>query len=266
VKKSRKFVNSAIAIFALLVLTVAVWRVGEISRHASASGAADPMTPVPIVLKGSYTERSVTLRVPPAYLKRAEGSRGGQQEIVSVRAALPNMEPEPRYPDIRGTDPTAVDPALLAILNNAIDISIGPPLIPGRISDFAAKRNQLTSSPYLRLMESDNYGLIRADDITCTPELRAAIARSKNADLQCVPSSYSHFVTRESDMVSVWITCLPETSFRFGCIAYSSCSGLRVDFVFRRSQISQWRYIQGSVCSLVDRFVSPDESSGPVDE
>jgi hypothetical protein len=188
----------------------------------------------------------------------AKDRRGGQKEIISVRAALPDMEPAPTYPDIRGTDPAAVDPALLAALNNAVWISIGPPLTHGRVLDWTAKRTELTSSPYLRIKDSDNYGLIRADDITCTPELRAAIARSKNADLQCVPSSYSHFVTREPDVASVYIKCDIEFDFRYGCSAISSCSALRVDFVFRKSQMSQWRDIHGRVCSLVERFIAPE--------
>jgi hypothetical protein len=250
----------------MLVLSVALWRVTEGSRHASSSGTADPMRPVTIILKGSYSDRSVALRVPRAYLIDAKDRRGGQKEIVSVRAALPDMEPAPTYPDIRGTDPAAVDPALLAEFNNQVRISIGPPLAPGRTRDFAAKRTELTSSPYLRIKDSDNYGLIRADDITCTPELRAAIARSKNADLQCVPRSESHFVTRESDVASVYMRCDVEFNFRFGCIAHSSCSGLRVNFVFRHSQIAQWRYIQGRVCSLVDRFIASKSGQTLVEE
>jgi hypothetical protein len=242
----------------MLVLSAALWRVAGGSRHASASGTADPMMPVTIILKGSYSDRSVALRVPRAYLIDARDRRGGRKEIISVRAALPDMEPAPTYPDIRGTDPAAVDPALLAALNNAVRISIGPPLAPGRVLDFAAKRTELTSSPYLRIKDSDNHGLIRADDITCTPELRAAIERTKNTDIACVPRSESHFVTRESDVASVYIRCDIEFNFRFGCIAHSSCSGLRVNFVFRHSQIAQWRYIQGRVCSLVERFIAPE--------
>lgn len=220
---------------------------------------------VDIALDNDVTRKTLRLRVPKAYMVRAENWRGGKQRYITIETQLPDMKPAPAFPKIEGAPGSKEQEDSIRRFKNGVTLD----LWSGNANVDVAKRNILArlSNERRRVGAPTKYmekssgieGLRRFDEWACRQAESTTTNKTAGREQEdCRDWFYEHYFG-VTDGAYFYAICpvwdKPTLGFRLGCQVKSTFRTHGLDYGLRYSELHRWREFDGKIRELLDSFV-----------
>lgn len=226
---------------------------------------------IDVTLRDTEREGELNLRIPQAYMVRAQEMRGGVLETLSLETRLPDLAAAPALPKVEGDPVSPEYQRALVEFNNGIAIYLTNAYVdsdwtlgrPRRnwLAALSADRNSGRAIAY-DLIDDDYAGLLFYKQVTCSaPEPGAGVAAGEP---NCLDAYREHYLSKDEARPTVYVVCevwdLPTLTYRLGCTAATTYRGFQVTYVLRHSQLSRWPEFDSGVRQLLDGFVTDNSA------
>jgi hypothetical protein len=255
-RSPRPSLAATLIVVALALVMLFLWygrRMSEAILPGMNSARTTSMEPADLLLRDPDDETELRLRIPKAYMTRAENWRGGAQQFIWIETALPQLQPA----------------AAASSLNNGVYITLqneradwaGDSARERWLKTYSVDRHSGSYVAY-ELVNQDEFGLTFYKSLACRPPEPAGANAVAEPQWQCHDSHREYYVSNEGDPV-VHISCHAENTSgagleRVGCQARTSFRGFTLSYVFRSTELSRWQEFDSAVRRLLGNFLVTD--------
>lgn len=257
-----------------VVLFSGIWR-SEILRYGGEGERYITKKPLEIKWKNLDAQKELRLRIPADYVSRIytqdENSpdassyiRHGGVEIISLEFYLPDLKPRVGGADslrvVRGDSPAY--PKFLEELSRQVTVNLSAKSITSpdqfRKNQYKAIQHDIRKNSLYRL--ADFHGLEHYRHKGCgTPEEKAAVNKGSikddSAPEGCWDTSNDEIFVSQTDTAGGYYLCERHNDNpNVGCQAYVSFDGWDMEYIFRKSQLADWKSIDSAVRQVLNSF------------
>lgn len=270
-EKIRGLRHSVVAVSMIVVLILVIlllWfgrRMSEAILPGMNSARTTSMEPVALILRDSEDNQELRLRVPKAYLTKAQNWRGGSQRFIWIETALPALNPTPAVSTPPRPDSPEYsrwladsDGGIYIVIENAYSRLPASVVRERWLKNYAVDRNSRANVAY-ELISDHEFGLAGYRSLACHPRAPSTDQPVGEQEWQCQKGDSEYYVSNEGDP-PVHIVCHLDGATgiwqaRRGCQVYTSFGGFTLRYIFRRTQLSRWQEFDSGVRKLLESFL-----------
>lgn len=211
------------------------------------------MEPIDIHLLGAITGDGVHLRIPKSYMTNKRNWAGGEQtESVKIETRLPELQPAKALYRAKGDEGSAEYEAGLKKRQNGVFVTIKPGVIRDDTKRSFEDNNYRWYQRKYLLQTEEKFGLEHFYEQSCKTETDQSGKESE----RCWFLIDEYFVAKHEDKKKwkfFWCS-RPEMNPGAACRVNTRFRNIRLQYMFRRSQLHRWQEFDIGVTKLLDQF------------